>query len=209
MPSEHPSPRPFTVLFVCTGNVCRSALAEQLGRAYLDDTLGAEAATVRLLSAGTQAVAGAGMHPDTGLVLRGLGGDPAGFRAQQLHGELAAEADLVLVMTRRHRDAVLGLEPRALTRTFLLREAAGLVGGRDPGEVGSGGAVDQLRAWVAAMAAARGRRATRRADDIPDPIGRSIEVHQEVGEQISGALVPVLARIAELVATEAVGASGA
>ena len=42
--ARHWSPDPvFTVLFVCTGNICRSALAERLGRAYLDEALGDEA----------------------------------------------------------------------------------------------------------------------------------------------------------------------
>jgi hypothetical protein len=56
---------------------CRSALAERLGHADLDEVLGDEAGAIRLASAGTRAVVGSGMHPDGALVLRGLGAEPA------------------------------------------------------------------------------------------------------------------------------------
>src|SRR4051812_10984921 len=75
---------PFTVLFVCTGNICRSPVAERVARAFLDAALGAEAACIHLGSAGTRAVVGSGVHPDSAAVLAGLGGKPAGFAARQL-----------------------------------------------------------------------------------------------------------------------------
>src|SRR5919107_4650993 len=125
---RHWSPEPvFTVLLVCTGNICRSALGERLGRAYLADVLGEDAGAVRLVSAGVQAVVGSAMHPDSALVLRGLGGSPDGFVARQLVDDMAIDADLTLTMTRQHRRTVLRGAPRALSRTFTLREAADLV----------------------------------------------------------------------------------
>jgi protein-tyrosine phosphatase len=63
----------FTALFVCAGNISRSALAERLGRAYLDEALGERAAVIRFVSAGTHAVVGAEMHPHSALVLQGSG----------------------------------------------------------------------------------------------------------------------------------------
>ena len=74
MPVNRPSPQPppFTVLLVCTGNICRSALAERLGRAFLDEVLGEVAGQVRLVSHGTQAVVDSAMHPDSALVLSGF-----------------------------------------------------------------------------------------------------------------------------------------
>ncbi|MGY1681930.1 arsenate reductase/protein-tyrosine-phosphatase family protein [Geodermatophilus sp. SYSU D01176] len=192
---------PFTVLFVCTGNVCRSALAERLGRAYLRELLGEEAQAIRLVSGGTQAVSGSVMHPDSALVLRGLGGDAGDFRAQHLRTALPAEADLVLAMTGRHRDAVLALAPGALARTFTLREAADLLE-LVPEDVDLSGPdlAERARHLVTAMAAARRRRPVTPEDDVPDPIGQPLEVHQEVGEAIAEALLPVLARLASLAA---------
>ena len=194
------SPAPaFSVLLVCTGNICRSALAERLGRAYLDDALGDDASAVRISSAGTQAVVGSAMHPDSALVLAGFGGDPAGFAARQLVDGLIMDADLVLTMTRGHRSDVLALAPRALARTFTLREAADLVAlvGHDaalPGDTFT----ERGRALVKAMATARSRRDSGRDDDVADPIRLPIEAHQEAGEAIAEALLPVLARIVAL-----------
>jgi protein-tyrosine phosphatase len=71
VPDARPHEPAFTILFVCTGNICRSALAERLGRAYLNQWLRDTASAIRVVSAGTQAVVGSAMHPDSALVLRG------------------------------------------------------------------------------------------------------------------------------------------
>jgi protein-tyrosine phosphatase len=195
---ESPSPA-FTVLLVCTGNICRSALAERLGRAFLDEMLGDDAAAIRLVSAGTRAVVDAPMHPDSGLVLGGLGGDAGGHRARQLTDGMATAAELTLTMTRSHQRAVLGLAPRALARTFTLREAADLVrilgdGVHPAGETFA----ERARALVGHLAAARARRSGGEDDDIRDPMGLPVDVHQEVGEAIAESLLPVLTRLGHL-----------
>lgn len=184
----------FTVLLVCTGNVCRSALAERLGRAYLREALGPQADAIRIVSAGTHAVVGSAMHPDSALVLRGLGAEAGDFRARQLEAHMVADADLTLTMTRRHRRDVLHEAPRAMARTFTLREAADLVTllGDDVRPTGVSFA-QRARGLAAAMAAARSRRhRAREDDDVRDPIGEPLAVHEEVGETITAALLPVL-----------------
>jgi protein-tyrosine-phosphatase len=197
---RHWSPEPvFTVLLVCTGNICRSALGERLGRAYLADVLGEDAGAVQLVSAGVQAVVGSAMHPDSALVLEGLGGSPDGFVARQLVDDMAIDADLTLTMTRQHRRDVLRMAPRALARTFTLREAAGLLDivGEDV-EVPGDDLAERARNLVKELAAARSRRQGGRGDDIRDSVGLPPEVHQEVGDAVAGALIPVLSRIAAL-----------
>lgn len=183
---------PFTVLLVCTGNICRSALAERLGRAYLQERLGADAAAIRLVSAGTQAVVGSGMHPDSAVVLQGFGAEAGDFRAQQLIDGLIADADLTLTMTRGHRRDVLARAPRALARTFTLREAADLLRAVEASLPSGGTVTDRCRALVRALAAARSRRAAGSDDDVPDPIGRPLEAHAEAGDLIAAALLPLL-----------------
>ena len=189
-------PRAFTVLLVCTGNVCRSALAERLGRVYLRERLGERHSAVRLVSAGVQAVIGSGMNPDTDRVLAGFGARPQDFRARQLHERDAVAADLTLAMTRRHRQMVLEVAPRALARTFTLREAADLLHRRqcEPPLEGAD-FVERARALMREMAALRHRRQSWRDDDIRDPIGQPLDVHQEVGDAVAEALLPVLRRL--------------
>ncbi|WP_211307870.1 hypothetical protein [Geodermatophilus normandii] len=196
MPRLWPSTPVFGVLLVCTGNVCRSPLAERLGRAYLEAASPGSSRWVDLGSAGTRAVVGAGMHPHSALVLQGLGGDPSGFLARQLTGPIADAADLTLTMTREHRRDVLAVAPRALSRTYTLREAAdllGLVG--DNVSLGGASSVDRARDLVERMAARRPLRRSGPDDDIRDPIGQPAEVHQEVGDSISEALLTVLGRL--------------
>ena len=201
-----------TLLIVCTGNLCRSPFAERLGAAWLAEALGPDAASVRLTSAGTRGVVGAAMHPFSALVLAGMGGDAAGFTARRLERPHVDQADLVLTMTREHRRSALELAPRALTRTFTLLEAADLLRGVDPASAAASGPdfQEQVRALVRNLAAGRAGRSSGPADDVPDPIGRPVEVHQAVGELIAEGLLPLLRALASLrpanpVAAEAAG----
>ena len=196
----HPSPvaSPFTVLLVCTGNICRSAMAERLGRAFLAAVMAEDAGQVRLVSAGIQAVVDSAMHPDSALVLRGFGAEAGDFRARQYVDGTATDADLTLTMTRAHRRDVLQRDPRALTRVFTLREAADLVDRLGDGAFDGATLAERARDLVKAMAGARSGRRAGEGDDIPDPIGQSLEVHDEGGTVIAQTLLPVLGRIAGL-----------
>ncbi|NYJ05863.1 hypothetical protein [Petropleomorpha daqingensis] len=188
----------FRILLVCTGNICRSALAERLGRAYLAETLGEEPELIRLTSAGTGAVVGSGMHPDSALVLAGFGGDVGQFAARQIQPDHTADADLILTMTRGHRRDVLQLAPRALARTFTLREAASLLELLGEVEPDGDDLPTRARDLVREMATARSRHTASEDDDVPDPINRPLEAHQEAGDLIAAALLPLLQRIVDL-----------
>jgi protein-tyrosine phosphatase len=178
---------------VGAGNVRRSALAERVIEAYLADVLGERAADAfRVASAGTQAKPGDEMDPHTALVLRGLGGDPDRFWAQRLSPQLVEEADLVLTTTRDEREDVLAAAPRGLARTFTLLEAADLV---TRVEISQPGLPERARELVAAMGAARSGRRSSDADDLADPAGRPVKVHQDVGEQVADAVLTVVGRL--------------
>jgi protein-tyrosine phosphatase len=140
------------------------------------------------------------MHDHSALVLRGFGAEPGRFRAQQLTEHIVGQADLTLTMTRSHRREVLRLDPRALNRTFTLREAADLLAElpEDPPPT-AGDFRERAGRLVKALADLRPRRPTSaESDDVLDPIGRPLEVHQEAGELIAATLLPVLARITAL-----------
>jgi protein-tyrosine phosphatase len=180
------------LLFVCTGNLCRSPVAERLASAWLAQSSVSRGEHIEVLSAGTHAPVGEPMDRHSAAALARLGGDASGHRARILTPELAAGADLVLTMTRRHRRAVLELAPRGLRRTFTLLEAAQLIEGaevRDLALLPLGQRVRELGLRLDA------RRAHRRApgiDDIEDPIGRRASVHEEVAGTIAEALRPLL-----------------
>jgi protein-tyrosine phosphatase len=162
------------VLFVCTGNICRSPTAERLAVAFAREG-GFE---LTASSAGTQGLTGHAMDPTAALVLSQLGGDPEGFVARRLTPAITADAELVLTLTASHRDAVLALSPRHMRRTFTLLEASSLA------------AASGARS-VAALADARAVHSVETLD-IGDPYRRDPSVYEEAGELIAASLPNVL-----------------
>jgi protein-tyrosine-phosphatase len=188
----------FRVLAVCTGNVCRSPLAERLLRRQLDEELGAAATRFRVSSAGTTAVVGAPMDPRAAAVARSLGADPDAFRARDLDAEQVAAADLVLTATREHRGAVLRLHPAAHGYTFTLREFGRLTAATPADALAGPDPVHRARALVAVASGRRGLHRPLRPedDDVPDPHGAAEEVHRTVGRYIAEALAAPVAVVA-------------
>ncbi|KPH21186.1 low molecular weight phosphatase family protein [Rhodococcus sp. D-46] len=167
------------VLFVCTGNICRSPTAERLANAFAHE---AGVSDFTASSAGTRAVIGHPIELTAAKVLEGLGGTSGNFCARRLTARIASEADLILTMSERHRDKVLGLAPMQFKRTFTLREAARL-------------AEESGASTVAELADARTRYGVGDAEDIIDPIGADGAVFQEVGSEIAELLGPLVKRL--------------
>ncbi len=164
------------ILFVCTGNICRSPTAERLAAANAAQH-GLQDLTAS--SAGTRAVIGHSIHRDAAIILEGLGCDASDFSARQLTSKIASTADLIIAMTSAHRDIVLETAPRKLQWTFTLTEASHLAS-MDDAET------------LSDLAGLRPRLATRDKPDIPDPIGQSPEVFAAVGAQIADLLPPIM-----------------
>ncbi len=179
------------LLFVCTGNICRSPLAERLAAVWAEQSLGAGAATVHINSAGTDAMDGHAMDTRSAAALVDLGGDPTGFVARTLVPEMAAHADLVLTMTRRQRRLVLADAPRALRHTFTLPEATDLLRRADLTGVTDLPLRKRARELAVRLNAGRAWRATVETDDVLDPIGQPGAVHKQVGERIARKLRPL------------------
>lgn len=168
----------FTVLVVCVGNVCRSPLAERILRLRLAAVLGEDAdALVSVSSAGVMALVGEPMDASAHEQLQRLGGSAEGFHARQLDPRSVAQADLVLTATLALRSRVLEEAPRALKRTFTIRELAGLVEADVDRDLPLTGPVE----LVARAASWRGAVGIEDYD-VPDPIGQSAQVHQEVAD---------------------------
>jgi protein-tyrosine phosphatase len=185
----------FDLLFVCTGNICRSPMAERLVAAALTSRLGADAGRVRVHSAGTWGHEGSPMEAfalDT-LVALGLDRLTAGaFRARELTAEMVEVADLVLVASREHRAAVVTLVPRAAGRTFTLREFGRLSAVVDPLTLPDD-VVERGRALVAAAASLRGFVPVGAAgDDLADPYGAPARAFEQCAADIVDVLRPPL-----------------
>src|SRR5690348_2658180 len=80
-----------SVLYVCTGNVCRSPMAELLFRSWVTPDV-----ETTVASAGTQALVGSPMDSSSASALGQLGIDPTAHRARQFEARMAHEADLIL-----------------------------------------------------------------------------------------------------------------
>jgi protein-tyrosine-phosphatase len=98
------------VLFVCTGNTCRSPLAEAIAGRLVSDA-GSE--NIEFASAGTQAWEGSPASDEALLIGVERGLDLSGHRARRLTPAIAAESDLILVMSSAHLVQVQELDPSA------------------------------------------------------------------------------------------------
>ncbi|CAN5165416.1 low molecular weight phosphatase family protein [soil metagenome] len=199
------------MLAVCTGNICRSPAVERLlatrlgipfrnASASTPDVSGAAHRDgVVTASAGVGAVVGAPISPPMAELLRAAGAEPEGFVARQLTAELVRAAGLVLVLTRRHRSAVVELEPAAVRRTFTLRELARLAEGVDATLLPHGPqatVADRLRALVPLAAARRGMVASDPdLDDVIDPYRGSAACYRQSFDELE----PAVDRLAALV----------
>lgn len=111
-----------SVLFVCTGNTCRSPMAEQF---FL--RLSREAGlAVAASSAGTQAAPGDPLSPGAAAVFARRGIGPVAHRARRVDKALLDAAGVVYVMERAHRDELISRFPGSAGKIAVLREAAGL-----------------------------------------------------------------------------------
>ena len=144
-----------TVLFVCTGNICRSPMAEGLFRHAIKGR-----GDYRVISAGVGAVDGLPPSEYSVVALRELGLDISAQRSRMLSPDVVRQADYIFGMTHSHVDAILLLFPQAAEKTFLLREFD-----------------ETLDSFE---------------NDIPDPIGGSLEVYQNCRDQIEQGIASML-----------------
>jgi len=152
---------PRNILFVCTGNQCRSPMAEGLLKHLLG---GGPAVTVS--SCGTGGFIDLPATEEAVEVMKEAGVDISSHRSRSLTEELLKEASLVLVMSERHLRHIEMLYPGYGRVTYLLRDY-----------------VSESPAF------------SDTSPDIPDPIGKGIEVYRQVYAMLKEDLEKLAARL--------------
>lgn len=95
------------ILFICTGNTCRSPMAELYFNAVMAKTGGSHKAR----SAGLSAYPGDTISHWAGEVMRVNGIDPGAFRSRRVSRYMLEEADMIVAMTRSHAEALVAAAP--------------------------------------------------------------------------------------------------
>ena len=172
------------VLFVCTGNICRSPMGELLfPHFYHTDGIETD-------SAGTQGLVDSPIDPSSAKLMALDGIDSSQFRSKRLTPQLAMSSDLILCFTEHQRRKIVALAPRVRSKTFLLSDFANLCRYFGQNNLLHGSNVeDRMREvmYNASMA----RRALPEAEDIADPYRKEFAAFQMAHDQIGYAIADI------------------
>ena len=148
-------PKVKTILLVCTGNSCRSVMAGGLLKKLLKDK-----GDYTIATAGTASFAGMPPTHEAIQVMSDAGIDVSDHRSSALSNTMIEEADLILVMERRHKEHILNRLPGAKAKVYLLTEFG------------------------------RTKKEEKLVNpDIPDPIGKPLEFYRNVFDVIREGIV--------------------
>lgn len=155
------------ILFVCTGNICRSPITERSAIFYAARTSVPE---LHAASAGTRAVVEHHVYRESARALKQMGGDASHHAARQVTAKLISTADLALTMSTFHRNLVLQRAPRELNRTFTVHGPEWLASDSGPRK-------------LADLALLRSQVSAKDLPEVNDSLGRTAAVHTEVASK--------------------------
>jgi protein-tyrosine phosphatase len=168
-----------SILVICTGNICRSPMAEGFLRTALRRRFGGRAPTVA--SAGTTGWEGSAAMPESVEAAEERGVDTSGHVARRLIRGDVFDADVVVAMAAEHRDAVSRAMPEAADRTFTLKELVRLLEALPPPT-----GPDDLPDRVARADDVRrgGFAGNPHDEDIVDPLGLPLESFRAIAWEL-------------------------
>ena len=170
-----------SILVVCTGNICRSPIAEGFLRSILTARFGARAPEVS--SAGTAGWEGSAAMEDAVQAATEREIDITGHVAQKLAGSMVTRADLVVCMAAEHRSDILRADPGAEPKVFTLKELVRVLDALEPA---AGSDPRELPARVAQAGAKRasGFVGNPLDEDIADPMGQPLEAYRAIAWEL-------------------------
>ena len=160
-----------TILFVCTGNTCRSAMAEGMFKKILKERT-EDDSKFNILSAGISALPGMSPTPEAIKVMAEQGIDISRHITTQVQEDLVKKADLILVMSNTHKDYIKTKFTFAQDKIYLLKEFA---------QIGEFKSI----------------RSTDENYEVVDPLGRPIEFYRIVARELEENLEKILDKIFE------------
>ena len=160
-----------TILFVCTGNTCRSAMAEGIFKKMLKERT-EDDSKFNIISAGISALPGMNPTPESIKVMTEQDIDISRHIATQVQEDLVKKADLILVMSNTHKDYIKTKFTFAQDKIYLLKEFA---------------QIDEFKST----------RSTDENYEVVDPLGRPIEFYRIVARELKENLEKILDKILE------------
>ncbi len=112
------------ILFVCTGNTCRSSMAEALLKDMIKEK-GSKSDEMNIYSAGIFAIEDMGASSQAVIAMENRGIDLTKHKSRLITKEMIEDADLILTMTVRHKKLIHEIESSAKGKVFTLKEYAG------------------------------------------------------------------------------------
>jgi low molecular weight protein-tyrosine phosphatase len=172
-----------SILVVCTGNICRSPMAEGFLRRSLASR---EAIGIGLSSAGISGWGGSRAMPESVEAAAERGADISAHLARRLDPQMLEAADLLLGMSVEHRDAAVALAPSVASRAFTLKELVRLVEALPPVDRVATDSGQVLLERVDAAEALRrsGFAGNPLDDDVVDPLGLPLDSYRAVAWEL-------------------------
>lgn len=172
LPDDRRSNHGVNILFVCTGNVCRSPMAE----GFLRHEAQLRGIDIQVRSTGTHAWTGRAATIDGRRIMAELGVPIDDHRTLELDGRLVDWADLIIGMSREHVRETIRAFPDAAARTFTMKGFLELLPSLPPYE--------DTGSWLEEAARLRDSGDAPADQDIEDPMGERQEAYRRVAAEI-------------------------